>query len=543
MSPLPNYPHPPHRRKLTAPAEAANSGWTAHLRGPSPIAETPLATPEPRYCPSCATPTPARYCPNDGVATFVRKLVAPSAAYLSAGDVVADKFRVQTLIGVGGFGAVYEAEHTGGLGHVAIKVLSPGDHNESEIRRFYREAQVTAGLRHANTVRVFDVGQLDSGVLYIAMERVRGHSLEDELRARQERGEAMTEAETLDIGIGTLKSLSEAHAKGLVHRDLKPANLMLTEVDGERHVKVLDFGIALVKGSSLTGSGQALGTPAYMSPEQCTGAPVDGRSDLYSLGILLYRCLTGDVPFRDVNPLAVMMAQTTATPPPLVTLVKEPVCLELVDAINRAMEKAPERRFADAREMRSALEAAQRAAVSIGGVEAHDPHRGWAARYQEYNPDAVPGTEGVTSAGKQLAATECQCDRSGGHADRPAARVGGGLWGCTPRAFCGCCVHHGRVAAHRKSGHAGRRGPIRQIRDGLGHSRRHRRGRGWLGSVGSADARCDTTARTHVSAASGVTHTPHSCTSAGTSERSRHGRGTTSSRFSSACNGLHGTST
>ena len=337
-----------------------------------------------RYCPACATLTVEPFCPADGVATFARKKVLPSAATMNVGDVVAGKFRVQRILGVGGFGAVYEAEHTGGLGRVALKMLTPADHDESDIRRFYREAQVTAGLRHPNTVRVFDVGQHDTGALYLAMELVHGHTLEEELRARKAVGEVMTQDETLEIGIDTLRSLSEAHGRGLVHRDLKPANLMLTDVDGERVVKVLDFGIALVKGSSLTGSGHALGTPAYMSPEQCSGDPVDGRSDLYALGVVLYRCLTGQPPFQDPNPLTIMMGHMSNVPTPLASLVREPVASGLIDAIEKAMAKTPAERFADARQMRAALEAVQRTLHDQGDLPLHKG--GWDFRYRE-DPD------------------------------------------------------------------------------------------------------------------------------------------------------------
>ncbi len=367
-----------------------------------------------RYCPACATLTVEAFCPADGVATFARKKVLPSAATMSVGDIVAGKYRVQRILGVGGFGAVYEAEHTGGLGRVALKMLSPADHDEGDIRRFFREAQVTAGLRHPNTVRVFDVGQHETGALYIAMELVHGHTLEDELRARKLLNETMTEEETLDIGIDTLRSLSEAHGRGLVHRDLKPANLMLTDVDGERVVKVLDFGIALVKGSSLTGSGRALGTPAYMSPEQCSGEDVDGRSDLYALGVVLYRCLTGQPPFQDPNPLTLMMSHVSASPPPLASRLTLPVSDGLIAVIERAMAKAPADRFADARTMRAELETVQRA---LHVAQDRPLHKGgWDFRHSE-DP-----AEGVIDHTRAALALELDIEVSIG-ADTVAASV------------------------------------------------------------------------------------------------------------------------
>lgn len=212
-----------------------------------------------RFCPHCGTRTADAFCPKDQVATFELKASDPEGARLNAGDVVAGKYRITGMLGRGGFGAVYAADHTGGLGKVALKVLILADQNPDDIKRFYREAQVTAQLKHANTVRVFDVGQLPSGALFLAMELLHGISLEDELKQRHKNFQVLTHSEAIDMAIDVLKSLSEAHSNGLVHRDLKPANLMIIEVDGDKMVKVLDFGIAHVQDSSLTGSGHALG--------------------------------------------------------------------------------------------------------------------------------------------------------------------------------------------------------------------------------------------------------------------------------------------
>jgi len=316
-----------------------------------------------RFCPVCGSQTPEAYCPADGIATFDLSRSDPESAKFAHGDLVAGRYRIGGLLGRGGFGAVYEAEHAGGLGRLALKTLTLAEQSIDDVRRFYREAQVTAQLRHNNTVRVFDVGQAESGALYIAMELLQGHTLEHLLKAVAESGGVMIQDEAIGIGIDVCKSLSEAHGRGLVHRDLKPANIMVTEVDGDRVVKVLDFGIAHVQGSSLTGTGRSLGTPAYMSPEQCLSASLDARSDLYALGAILYRCVVGRPPFTDPNPLSVMFAHANSAPPDLYAAARTPVSDAFVQLVQRALKKGPEERFASARDMRQALEAARLAPV------------------------------------------------------------------------------------------------------------------------------------------------------------------------------------
>ncbi len=270
------------------------------------------------------------------------------------------------VLGRGGFGAVYAAEHVGTRQPIAIKMLlSASEAGTAEVRRFHREAEVTARLRHPNTVRVFDVGQTASGAMYIAMERLHGPTLEEVLRDNLAAGRTLSERDAVNIGISVLKSLSEAHGQGLVHRDLKPANIMLTDIDGELVVKVLDFGIARLSDSSLTGEGTALGTPAYMSPEQCRGADLDGRSDVYSLGIILFRCVTGVTPFADPNPLVVLFRHATEPLPDLRTASPSALSDEFVAIVTRALAKRREDRFADARVMRDALTAIQGGALPV----------------------------------------------------------------------------------------------------------------------------------------------------------------------------------
>ena len=179
--------------------------------------------------------------------------------------------------------------------------------------------------------------------LYLAMERLVGHSLEQRLRELGMRGETMAEAQCVDVGLAVCRSLAEAHKANLVHRDLKPANIMLAKLgdEDEPAVKVLDFGIARTEDSSMTAQGRVLGTPQYMSPEQCQAKPLDGRSDLYSLGVMLYRCAAGQLPFNDRNALALMYLHASEPPPDLQALAGGGLTDGFVDVVLTALEKQP----------------------------------------------------------------------------------------------------------------------------------------------------------------------------------------------------------
>ncbi len=328
-----------------------------------------------RYCPQCRTPTPARHCPADGTTTFeLRGVDVAKATQLPAGTVIAGRYRIENRLGKGGFGAVYEARHTASGQQVALKLLAldPEDAGEETYFRFFQEARVTAGLRHPNTVRLYDFGQDDDGVLYMAMEVLRGPTLEKHLKNLRKMGQVMTEAQAALLGVQVLKSLQEAHDAGLVHRDLKPDNLILHDVgEDEPVVKVLDFGIARQRDSGMTQGARLMGTPMYMSPEQCYGATdLDARSDLYALGVILYRCVTGVAPFQG-DMFALLNAHMHEPPPDLRTTAQTPLGDSFVTVVERALAKLPDERWADSRTMRRALEAAAGAtgtpvSVSLG---------------------------------------------------------------------------------------------------------------------------------------------------------------------------------
>ncbi len=309
-----------------------------------------------RLCPKDGIKTEHERCPECGTATLV--LAQNPDSRLKEGTEINGRYCIDKMIGQGGFGAVYKATHLATDQEMAIKVLGVSlDSDESDlIQRFFAEAQITAGLKHPNTIRVFDFGQTEGGALYIAMELLSGKDLNQLLKERKELGEALSEEDTVRITSQTLRSLAEAHMAGLVHRDLKPHNIFLNEVPGDDPVvKVLDFGIAKRLGSNLTGTGQAFGTPSYMSPEQAQNRPIDARSDIYSLGVVMYQCLALRPPFEGDNPLAVLLSHVTDSPPPLSETAKTPVSAELQAIVEKALAKDPFDRFESAIEMRKVL--------------------------------------------------------------------------------------------------------------------------------------------------------------------------------------------
>ena len=295
------------------------------------------------------------------MATLVARPVKADLAALTPGTLIGGKYKILKQIGRGGFGAVFRCQHIGTGQDVAVKVLAlPGGENDVVFQRFFLEARSTAGLGHPNTLRVFDFGQDQTGACFLVMELLDGRTLADELRDRLARNEVFTEMEALAIGDAVLRSLAEAHEKGLIHRDIKPHNIFLHEVHGDDPtVKVLDFGIAhsaeLAAQSALTQDGQVLGTPSYMSPEQAQGLPVDRRSDLYSVGVVLYELVTGTTPFAGNTPVSTLYKHVHEAPPPLRDRARVVLSDPFMAAIERAMNKQPELRFADAASMRAAL--------------------------------------------------------------------------------------------------------------------------------------------------------------------------------------------
>jgi predicted Ser/Thr protein kinase len=296
------------------------------------------------------------------------------------GQTIAGKFVIEAVIAVGGIGTVYRARQLGLDRKVALKLLrAEFARDEDFIERFKREARAASRLDHPNSVRVLDFGQHD-GALYLAMEYVEGRTLyqviQDDFPLSEER--------TVDIMSQVLAAVGVAHDMGVVHRDLKPENIMIirgTSDEGEHAelVKVLDFGIASlgavareattgeVEGPRMTKRGLLVGTPEYMAPEQAGGERADRRSDIYSLGVVLYQMMAKRVPFQGDSALTIAVKQMTEAP--RLPSAFAPVNGKLEAACLRALSKLPDDRFASAREMRSAL----RAAINLAPGRASSP--------------------------------------------------------------------------------------------------------------------------------------------------------------------------
>ncbi len=276
-----------------------------------------------------------------------------SEAPITAETIVDGRYRVVSRIGSGGMADVYCAEDLQLGRNVALKLLHDRFAADGEfVERFRREASSAAGLQHPNVVAVYDRGEWD-GTSYIAMEHVRGRTLK----------QLVTEEAPLDAGraIGLVEQILRAarfaHRRGIIHRDLKPHNVI---VDDEDRAKVTDFGIARAGASDMTQTGSIMGTAQYLSPEQAQGAPVDARSDLYSIGITLYELLTGRVPFDGDSAVTIALKQVNEAPVPP-SAYNAAVTPELDAVVLRALAKDPADRFADADAFTAALEDARRA--------------------------------------------------------------------------------------------------------------------------------------------------------------------------------------
>jgi serine/threonine protein kinase len=318
-------------------------------------------------CPRCQTSVTEeqKICANCGEAlpgTFPIPRELPTLQDPMIGRLLAEKYKVIKKIGAGGFGSVYEAQHTRLDSKVAIKTLhSEALRQNLVVERFKREALATSRLKSPYVVKVFDRGGTDDGTLWLAMEFIEGQSLDAVLQQRKK----LTEAETLSILLPICEGLAEAHEKGIIHRDLKPQNIMLMPVSNQAFSpKILDFGIAGLQeagSADLTGTGMVSGTPKYMAPEQWEGLKnTDARSDIYALGLIAYQCLAGALPFFAEAPLAWMKLHCFATPKPLQEAIGGPVSPAMEGAIMAAIAKEPSDRPQSITEFRQLLEGIQK---------------------------------------------------------------------------------------------------------------------------------------------------------------------------------------
>ncbi len=263
------------------------------------------------------------------------------------------KYRVLRLIGSGGMGEVYEAEDTELGRRVALKAIRASMQvGDGIARRFKREAEVIASLRHRGIVTIYDFG-VENDVPYMAMELLEGLTLEQTIQTKQR----LSIIDVLDIGSQFFKALHAAHQKGVIHRDLKPSNIWLeSSPDGETHVKILDFGLAVPIESPemLTQLGTVLGTPSYMSPEQASAQKTDARSDLFSGGCVLYCMLTGRSPHCGDNVLAILRSIALDTPPDI-QVFRPDAPLALNQLVRDLLAKSPDQRPCSADEVATLL--------------------------------------------------------------------------------------------------------------------------------------------------------------------------------------------
>lgn len=274
---------------------------------------------------------------------------------IEPGQVIDGKYRIVRELGAGGMGAVYEGENVRIGRRVAIKVLhAEAAHAPDLRRRFEREARVAAKIGSPNICDVLDLGDLPTGHAYLVMEYLEGEGL-DSLLTRVER---LPAKEIAPIVVQLLDGLSAMHGANIVHRDLKPANVFLTDSGGRELVKILDFGISKFQAQTedlqKTETGALLGTPLYMSPEQSRGLDLDGRSDIYSVGVILYRALSGGHCFDADNLPQLLFKTALEAPIPLEPRV-DGVDRSFVPIVEKALEKDPANRYASAREFRDAI--------------------------------------------------------------------------------------------------------------------------------------------------------------------------------------------
>jgi len=270
------------------------------------------------------------------------------------GAVFEGRYRIEAMLGRGGMGVVYRAHQLAVGRDVAVKVLHPAlSADTATVDRFENEARVIANLRHPNTIKLVDVGRLPDARIFIVTELVEGRTL-DELIAS-----GLSLPAALGILVQVCDALSEAHQRGVVHRDLKPGNVMVERIGVQDVAKVLDFGIAkLAAQPKVTATGTVFGTPAYMSPEQAKGVPIDGRTDIYALGIMLYQVATGRLPFEATSPGVLMVRHITEEPPSpseMLAGTDRSIPPKLEDLILQMLEKEPDDRPQSLDEVRRRL--------------------------------------------------------------------------------------------------------------------------------------------------------------------------------------------
>ncbi len=316
-----------------------------------------------KVCPQCdhQNPEEQEFCEECGFQLPADSTDGPDSLL---GQTIAGRYKIEELIGQGAMGRVYRAVQQPINRQIAVKVLHHHLMEDRRVaKRFEREAQAASRFNHPNSIGIIDFGQ-ENESLFIAMEYITGQDLAEAIS-----GQAPIEPErAVNIATQVLSALQLAHANQIIHRDLKPENIMLEELPGHNDfVKVCDFGIAKIQQtaetqnteSALTMFGMICGTPYYMSPEQAKGEELDGRTDLYSMGVILYEMLTGEVPFQGTTPVEVIARHLTDPPtPPTEAYPNLSIPRALEEVVMQALSKDRETRFKDAQTMSQALEKA-----------------------------------------------------------------------------------------------------------------------------------------------------------------------------------------
>ncbi len=382
-----------------------------------------------KICPVCSRefPNERTTCPDDAASLVALDTGAKTRPEELVGQTVDGRYKVERIIGKGGMGTVYACRHVVVGKLAAMKVLKPGvERSEGVLQRFIREAQTANLLKSRHIVEMTDFGQLTNGCFFVVMELLEGEDLTRAMRSGR-----LSRNDLLHVFIQVAEALAVAHVKGLVHRDLKPDNVFLVKDEGDPlFVKLLDFGIAKIlhgEGSNFTETGVILGTPDYMSPEQARAEPVDHRTDVYALGVMMYRAFTGKLPFVADSTMGVLTRHLTEAPLPPSTLTKIDVEVERI--ILRCMEKLPEARFQSMRDVAASL---------VGAMDARTAFR----------DDATSDARGPASAidpryVSAMARTPPAMSASGGSYPRTASNappvVGGEL--ATGRGFATTSRH------------------------------------------------------------------------------------------------------
>jgi serine/threonine protein kinase len=378
-----------------------------------------------KVCPVCSREfAPAlTHCPQDGVALVALNTGLGSRPEELVGQIVEGRYKVERIVGKGGMGTVYAVRHIVVGKVAAMKVLKPGvERSEGVLQRFVREAQTANLVKSRHIVEITDFGQLANGLFYVVMELLEGEDLTHAMKPGK-----LGRGDLVHIFVQVAEALALAHGAGIVHRDLKPDNVFLVNESGDpRFVKLLDFGIAKVmQGDSvaagLTETGVILGTPYYMSPEQARAEVVDHRSDIYALGVMMYRAFTGRLPFVADSTMGVLTRHLTETP-------ELPSRLSNVDPttermIMRCMEKRREARFQSMTEVAEALRsiplgpsAPMREDTTVNALG-----RGVGAGYP---PVGLPGTAEPSYAGPQVLSQAIPAATGASGAYRPSAPQG-----------------------------------------------------------------------------------------------------------------------